>query len=95
MLKLGPRLRHGHPVLLDQIFGTRKAGEIEAALHALPLPVVRCFHLELSVGALFGLELAGGTRVALIVRRRSTRSGGGPTIGCMPGRSCWRTRTGA
>ena len=69
MLRLGARLRRAYPVLVQQVFGTDDPAAIEAALVGLPLDTRRCFHLELSVGALFGLELADGRQVALKVHQ--------------------------
>jgi Ser/Thr protein kinase RdoA (MazF antagonist) len=69
MLSLARRLRRPYGVLVEQVFGTRDPARVEAALLALPLEISRCFHLEISVGALFGLELADGRRVALKVHQ--------------------------
>jgi Ser/Thr protein kinase RdoA (MazF antagonist) len=53
-------------VLVEQILGTSDARTIERAIDAA-FPGARVFHLELSVGALFGLELPDGERLALKV----------------------------
>ena len=69
MLGLAPRLRRAVPILLEGVFGTGDSGEIEAAIVTLPLEIVRCFHFEVSVGAVLGLELADGSRIALKVHQ--------------------------
>jgi hypothetical protein len=69
MPRLGARIRRGHPVLVDQVLGTRDPDRVEAALRALPLEVESCFHFEVSVGAVFGLELPTCRRVALKVHQ--------------------------
>jgi hypothetical protein len=69
MIGLAARLLRSYPILVDQIFGTRDARAIEEAVAALPLHVVRCIRLEVSVGALLGLELADGSRIALKVHQ--------------------------
>jgi hypothetical protein len=69
MLRLGSRVRHAHRVLVDQVLGTRDAEHIEAALKALPLEVDGCFHFEVGVGAVFGVRLGDGRRVAVKVHQ--------------------------
>ena len=73
MLGLGARIRHAHPVLVDQVLGTPDPRRIEAAIRGLPLGAEGCFHFEVSVGAVFGLTLADGRKVALKVHQ--------PTLG--------------
>lgn len=69
MLSLARRLRRPYGVLVEQVFGTKDAARVEAALLGLPLEIRHCFHLEISVGALFGLELGDGRRIALKVHQ--------------------------
>lgn len=69
MLRLARRLRRPYGVLVEQVFGTRDPARVEAALLGLPLEIRRCFHLEISVGALFGLELDDGRRIAVKVHQ--------------------------
>jgi hypothetical protein len=65
-------LAEAFPALVEQILGGAGAAAVEAELERLPglgAPVAACFRCELSVGALFGLELADGRRVALKVHQ--------------------------
>jgi hypothetical protein len=61
-------LSEAFPALVEQILGGAGAAAVESELERLSglgAPVVACFRCELSVGALFGLALADGRRVAL------------------------------
>ncbi|MFL5930641.1 MAG: phosphotransferase [Gaiellaceae bacterium] len=69
MLSLTRRLHRPYGVLVAEVFGTTDAAQVEAALLGLPLEIRRCFHFEISVGALFGVELGDGRRVALKVHQ--------------------------
>lgn len=65
-------LAEAFPALVEQILGGAGAAAVDAELERLPglgAPVAACFRCELSVGALFGLELADGRRVALKVHQ--------------------------
>ena len=65
-------LAEAFPALVEQILGGAGAAAVDAELERLPglgAPVAACFRCELSVGALFGLELAVGRRVALKVHQ--------------------------
>jgi Ser/Thr protein kinase RdoA (MazF antagonist) len=60
---VGPKLDWTFPELRAQILGGVDAGAIEAELERLG--TVRCFFFEVSVGALFGIELGDGMLMAL------------------------------
>jgi Ser/Thr protein kinase RdoA (MazF antagonist) len=76
-MNLEPLLPDAYPILLDTTVGTRDAAELERALDALPLgaPIRRCFHFSVSVGAVFGVELVDGRRVAVKAHQPSTNAG--------------------
>jgi hypothetical protein len=57
------RLQSMVPELREQLLGGAAARTIEAELERIG--AVRCFFLDASVGVVFGVDLADGTRVAL------------------------------
>jgi hypothetical protein len=57
------------PALHAQILGGADAATVERELERLG--AVTCFHAEASIGALFGIELADGNRVALKVHQQT------------------------
>jgi hypothetical protein len=59
-------------LVVESIFGTTDPGEIWAEVTTMCPEAVDCFLFEASVGALLGLVVRGGDRVALKVRRRAT-----------------------
>jgi hypothetical protein len=61
----------GDPVV-HSIFGTTDAGAIWTEVLTMCPEAVECFAFETSVGALFGLLVRGGERVALKVHRTAT-----------------------
>jgi hypothetical protein len=61
----------GDPVV-QSIFGTTDSDAIWAEVKTMCPEVVDCFLFEASVGALFGLVVRGGDRVALKVHRTAT-----------------------
>jgi len=56
------------PVLVEQILGGADAETVDGELQRLG--AVRCFFFEASIGALFGIELADGRRLALKVHQQ-------------------------
>ncbi len=61
-------LRDAPPILVEQILGGADAQTVDAELERLS--AVRCFFFAASIGALFGIELGDGRRVALKVHQQ-------------------------
>jgi hypothetical protein len=68
---LAEALEPGDPVV-HSIFGTTEPQAIWAEVTTMCPEAVDCFRFEASVGALFGLVIHGGDRVALKVHRTAT-----------------------